>query len=595
MARLVLVLLLALSGLVLACGQKATPGAGMMPASAAYDASGNLEPMVVDWQPEQRGDLEASMREGLVVVDFGPRGLRLLRDCRVDGAYSFLGMTRRERVLRLRSQDDVRANLPLGGAGLAARLGGEFEKGATLDIAMIMVGRIRSTRARVTKADLHGACDGATHVIRGATLGAFAVDRGESTRARTAVEIFGAGAGGGTASSSSVRVVDGQLASCEAAAPDSPRPPSQCGAVMRLELVPLTTGEAKDASASKETAALDACVPPLVRVDGICSRPRSGTAAECDSRDPKGCLAACNAGEPASCWKLGRMLFHGENGLAKSPVEATPFFRRSCEGKDAHGCMFLGISYYQGNGVPKDRAKAAALHDAACRAGDADGCGLLGQMFRDGQGVERSLPAAEAALTRACNGGRSSSCSDIGFMAMGLTQGVVVDQALAARLFKRGCEGDDSAGCANLGLLQEFGLGTGRSVDLALQSYRKACRLAAIDCGPLAALAQQGIATGPGEAPADLFRRACTNGAPTSCAYLRTFVDARQPVETEAANELVKNALTACDNGLPRSCTSAGLILMGQGKTREGQPLVQRGCRAGDRWACGLASAKPLR
>ena len=96
--------------------------------------------MIVDWQPEQRGDLEVSMRDGLVVVGYDAQGFRLLRDCHVNGTYGFMGMTRRERVVRLESADDVRANLPLGGLGLAAKLGGELEKGATVDIAMVMSG-----------------------------------------------------------------------------------------------------------------------------------------------------------------------------------------------------------------------------------------------------------------------------------------------------------------------------------------------------------------------------------------------------------------------------------------------------------------------
>jgi len=583
-----------LSALFMACSSS-KPSPSPMPASAPYDASGNLEPMVVDWQPEQRSDLEASMREGLVVIELGTRGLRLLPDCRTDGGYSFLGTTRRERVIRLRSQDDVRANLPLGGLGLAARIGGELEKGATLDIAMIMVGRIRSTRMHVRKDDLRGRCEGATHIVRGATLGAFAVDRGEASRVRTAAEIFGVGAGGGTSSSSSVRVVDGRLESCEAAGPDTPRPPSQCGAVIRLELLPLVTEAPKSGGTSPDVG-VDACTPPLVRLDGICTRPRTGTIAECRKLDARGCQAACSAGEPASCWKLGRMLLNGEGGLPKSPAEATPYFRRSCEANDAHGCMFLGIAYYQGNGVPKDRARAAELHNAACRAGDADGCGLLGQMFADGEGVERNPRLAEAALRRACDGGRPSSCTDIAYMAMGLTPGVVVDHAVAARLLKRACDGDDSSGCVNLGLLQEFGLGGPKSTDLALASYRKACRLNQVDCSPLGALFEQRVGMTPSDLPPlRLFQLACAKGAPTACAYLHLYVDRAQRVDLESSQALAKSAIEACKAGLPRSCTSSGLALTVQGNARDGRALVERGCRMGDRWACLLTAPKPPR
>ncbi|RYZ58182.1 MAG: hypothetical protein EOP08_16465, partial [Proteobacteria bacterium] len=256
--------------LVLGCG----PSGGGEPkspvAASPKFVTGNLEPMIVDWQPEERGDLEISMREGLVVVGYDETGFRLLKDCHVDGNYEFMGMTRRERVVRLESAEDVRANLPLGGLGLAAKLGGELEHGATLDIAMVMVGKLRTTWRTVTAKDLVGQCAQASHFVRGATVGAFAVDRGERSQARAVAEIFGLGAGGGTAKNSMVRIVDGQLPDCQRATPDSDKAPAQCGALIRVELLPIAASkdDAKaKALAEREPSLVDTCPRPLVRIE----------------------------------------------------------------------------------------------------------------------------------------------------------------------------------------------------------------------------------------------------------------------------------------------------------------------------------------
>src|SRR5262249_10720227 len=64
------------------------------------DVLSSAEPLVVDWKPEQRGDLEESMHDGVAVVAYSCQGLRLLKDCHIEGSYGFLGMTRREQVVR---------------------------------------------------------------------------------------------------------------------------------------------------------------------------------------------------------------------------------------------------------------------------------------------------------------------------------------------------------------------------------------------------------------------------------------------------------------------------------------------------------------
>jgi len=48
------------------------------------------------------------MREGVAVVAYFCDGIRLLKDCHIDGQYGFMGMTRREQVVRLENADELR-------------------------------------------------------------------------------------------------------------------------------------------------------------------------------------------------------------------------------------------------------------------------------------------------------------------------------------------------------------------------------------------------------------------------------------------------------------------------------------------------------
>ena len=150
--------------------------------------------LVVDWEAESRVDLEVAMKRGVAVMALDAHGPRLL-DCQLPGDYTFLGTTRKEKVVRLLDRDEVKANLPLQGAGLASKLEGEFSRGATLDVALVMVGKRTAAARRAQRDQLVGECTGATHIVRSATVGAFAMTTGTQAKIRTAAELFAAEAG----------------------------------------------------------------------------------------------------------------------------------------------------------------------------------------------------------------------------------------------------------------------------------------------------------------------------------------------------------------------------------------------------------------
>src|SRR5687768_4707056 len=67
---------------------EATTGSSALGESTeCRDVSRGSKPLVVDWKPEQRGDLEVAMSEGVAVVAYDCQRMELLTDCRVEGSY----------------------------------------------------------------------------------------------------------------------------------------------------------------------------------------------------------------------------------------------------------------------------------------------------------------------------------------------------------------------------------------------------------------------------------------------------------------------------------------------------------------------------
>src|SRR5581483_1799279 len=101
---------------------------------------------------------------------------------------------------------------------------------------LIQVGERRTLKPSALRAELQGNCDGATHFVRGAMVGAYAVDQGKKGQMRGALDVFGAAAGGAAGSSSTTRFHNGEVSNCQGAQVNDQTPPNQCGALVRLEL-----------------------------------------------------------------------------------------------------------------------------------------------------------------------------------------------------------------------------------------------------------------------------------------------------------------------------------------------------------------------
>src|SRR5690349_22946644 len=306
---------------------------------------GPTTPLIVDWQPEQRTDLEAAIREGVVVVRLDQKGLKILAGCKLDhGDYGYVGVVTKKEVIQLKTAQQVAANLPLTGGVLGAQIGGELSRGATLDIKLAIVGRHATTWTEVTTADLAKgrACKGATHFVRGLTVGAFSMKMSAEEKAKADVKVLGAGGGSQHDASSAVDSSDGKIEDCESADPDAEKPPGQCRALVRIQLEPIMEPTAeqepppdKNPDPDVKPDVTNGCPEGFVFVDGKCAEPRADAPHTCKPDDLADCDAQCNRGDAGSCEILAaiidKSLEGGGDPIAVAPPPPAPAVESAAE------------------------------------------------------------------------------------------------------------------------------------------------------------------------------------------------------------------------------------------------------------------------
>lgn len=161
----------------------------------------------------------------------------LLPACDVGGEYDFVALERKQERVTIRNEDELYARLPVG----AASLEGKLARSGELVVDMTIVGRKQAARHVFERSELTGSCQTATHVLTGLTVGAFSLMTGASTEAGASVGVGGAGAGGAVTRARELLASDGDPSRCEGESFDEV-PMTGCGAVLRVEAVPLAGG-----------------------------------------------------------------------------------------------------------------------------------------------------------------------------------------------------------------------------------------------------------------------------------------------------------------------------------------------------------------
>ncbi|MBW2459943.1 MAG: hypothetical protein JRI68_35975 [Deltaproteobacteria bacterium] len=229
---------LALSAL--ACGSSPV----VPPDGPAYDPEGQTKcsvaksqqkPLIVEWPSADRMALETQLKGGLVPVRYTGCEMEVLSHCRASGEYRYIAATRQDDVLRIRNEDELYASIPV----YAASFEGALSTSGQLTVSMSMVGRFLSDRAQFKVGDLDGACQGATHVIVGTTVGAFEFYSGADSEVGVGVDAQVVKVGGRQLASKETINKAGATTACDGATTNDEMPPSGCGALIRIEVVPI--------------------------------------------------------------------------------------------------------------------------------------------------------------------------------------------------------------------------------------------------------------------------------------------------------------------------------------------------------------------
>lgn len=288
-------------------------------------------PLVVEWAAADRASLEARLARGLVAVRAAGCDIEVKRHCEVRGAYQYLGLTRKNDRVKIRSADELYAQLPLGAASLETKLA---RKGQ-LDVEIALVGMLMAP-GRPGRDALSGECGDATHVITGVQIGAFQFYAGGAGEIKAAAGFNQVGAGVSSEAEREMLSADGQPARCDASTTADARPPEGCGALIRIELTPLEV--------AKGAASAESC-PPGASWNG--QRCVTEPCPVGQARNAGGvCVATASSGPAAS----------PAASPAAAPAKAAPvdeeaaLCRRACERDLACQAQGEGVAEPEGEG-----------------------------------------------------------------------------------------------------------------------------------------------------------------------------------------------------------------------------------------------------
>jgi uncharacterized protein len=348
------------------------------------------EPLSVDWPSSDRTDLEIAMRDGLVVVAYDCERLRVLDGCRVRGGYSFAGVSRKEEIVQITGEGELHANLPVG----KVKFSSVIDRGSTIDIALVTVGKHRTPAYQVAQADLEGDCAGATHFVKSALVGAFAMGTGTRGHVGTVAEVFKIGSVGGSSNSEHQNLDrDGDLEACAAANPSDATPPAQCQSLLRVELVTLSAEAAQaggGGGAPQGEPFGEVCPAGFVRAGAKCGEAVDMSGFRCDPKDQAQCEVQCEAGSFESCHNLAYLV------RAADRPRSEVLFARACEGGVTDSCASLA---YMVNWKDEPE-RGASLLQLACDGGNGVACRAFGRALLEELPFGRDQPRAMQLLTR---------------------------------------------------------------------------------------------------------------------------------------------------------------------------------------------------
>ncbi|MEZ4219405.1 MAG: tetratricopeptide repeat protein [Polyangiaceae bacterium] len=500
-----------------------------------------VSPLVVDWKSGDRADLEVAMKQGVAVIAYDCNGIRLLDECKLAGGYDFAGVTPKQDTIQIASKDELWANLPLSVGKLETEVAGA----SSIDLAILLVGKRTTPRGEAARMELTGKCEGATHYVRAAHIGAFAMARGEKGKVRAAAELFGVGAKAASESDKRVENRDGDVNSCKSASAAAAAPPDQCGATIRLLLEPIVAQRNPEESATKAKEGANPCPEGWALAEGKCTKSEGEG---CDATHLDACAKECEAGNATSC---PRAAF-----ATKDPSERDALLKRGCDGGNPHACFELGsmqmrkdakagfaltekacafgdgwICWNVGNwllrgtpNIPKDETKAALLIERGCSLGYAPSCASYAGLFINGVGVKTDVERGLSMYRKLCDNGHPQYCHQLGSLyatdrkalsdiRLPTSAAVKLDVAKGVAAWEQGCALGGLWSCTLAGRHYLRGDGVRKDPTRAKELFERACGEKSKNwdgCLELARMYENGIGVSKDVAQAvDYYERAC--------------------------------------------------------------------------------------
>lgn len=323
----------------------------------------SVEPLVVDWSSSAQVDLGVAMKSGVALVSYDCKSIKLVKDCKVSGKYAFTAVPSViEEAVKIRDADEVKASLPFAGA----EIGGSLARGSGIDIALAYVGKHAAQHEAVAQAELTGpGCSKVTHFVRRASVGAYRMATGTKGEARTAAEIFGAGASASSSSQKDRLASGGDVSACKGIKDGDQRPPNGCAAILRLELQALSE---RPPSVDPKAPLANTCPDGFVMGSGgSCVKKTEDAPYVCDMTDPDECKAQCKKGSAGSCFNAGTIA----EGHEPDPVTRA-LYKKACDGNIRLGCFKWG-KHAEGPDWPA----AEAAFRKGCALGEPKSCKMM--------------------------------------------------------------------------------------------------------------------------------------------------------------------------------------------------------------------------
>ena len=569
------------------------------PAGVCHPVNDFGEPLVVDWEAHQRADMEEAMHDGVAVVAYDCKSLRLLKGCSVDGSYGFVGVSKKEEVVQLENADELRANLPAFGTHFAKEFGAEMDRGSTVDVAMILVGKKRTTVQHAAREALRGgaACEGATHFLRGAFVGAFALALGTKGKVDVAASVFG----GAESKSSKLEQVPRRAARHLQAGRGRGR--RRALDVQRArEARARGAGRAAEAGRATPSSEESACPAGLVRRAGKCTQAvrRQGARLQV-RRHQRLHRSSARRATPRAARRSGTCTWTATACRRTTPARS-PSSGSRCDGRNAAGCNNLGFLYANGRGVPKDDGRAFTLYKQSCDLGEPVGCENIAWFHGHGQGgAAKDALRAIAFHKQACDAGNAGACRRLAEVSRDGLMGVTKDAGRASGFFKQSCDGgnnDERPRFLNDLQLRPGRAGRSGPGRAALPAGLRRRQPDGLQ-GPRRSLPRgQGRAAGTRARATALFKQGLRRGATPGPA--RASGTWRRAARAGPGTCTAPSPSTgrACDGHLAHGLRRAGLDGRERPGHREGSgpgpALLEQGCSGGNFAAC-VDARRPLR